>query len=29
MIQLRLDDLTRRFKKSRESSSYGDEWGSW
>ena len=29
MIQIRLDDLSRKFKKGRESFSYGDEWGSW
>ncbi|AXS78629.1 hypothetical protein [Dechloromonas sp. HYN0024] len=29
MIQIRLDDLTRKFKKSSQSMPYGNTWGSW
>ena len=29
MIQIRLDDLTRKFNKGRKPNIYGDEWGSW
>lgn len=29
MIQIRLDDLTRKFAKGRKTTAYGESWGSW